>query len=279
MALCELADALLQQLHSALIAEGAAAQTLKNLLWISMAMVECPKLGAADRYAMLPGAAPRTLLGDAFGDYVEEDEEEMMKDDDAADMDYGDKEGDEKIKVATDGAVSAAGGERACWPLEAVALRLVPLLQTPGHIRGCTAMRWYAAISTLLSVDQLSAMLPALLGPVARAAEDASGKVHPSVKDLASEALQLLQRKADAPSFVAAYRKVKDAQRAARWARKERDAVAAVADPARSAQKRVAKNLGKRRAQKRKMDSAKRARDSGGGIGLGSKHHKARRLK
>ena len=281
-ALFELVDALLQQLHSALIAEAAAAQTLKNLLWISMAMVECPKLGADHCRAMLTGATPRSLLGGAFGG-VDEKEEKVIWDDDADDDDddaddAGD--GDEGGKSATDGAVSTAtDSDWACWPLEVVALRLVPLLQTPGHVRGCTAMRWYAAISTLLSVDQLNAMLPALLGPVARAADDASGKVHPSVKDLASEALQLLQRKADAPSFVAAYRKVKDAQRMARFARKEREALEAVADPARSAQKRVAKNLGKRKAKQRKLDSSKRARDSGGGIGLGSKHHKARRLK
>jgi len=180
--------------------------------------------------------------------------------------------------MAPEDACLAVGGW-TCWPLEAMASRLVPLLQTPGHVRGSTAMRWFAAMSAQLTTEQLNTMLPVFVGPVARAADDASGKVHPAVKDLASEVLQLLQRKADAPSFVAAYQAVKEAQRVARRVRKEREALEAVYDPARTAQKRVAKNLGKRKAKKRKLDAQKRARTSSGGIGLGSKNHKSRRLK
>ena len=40
-------------------------------------------------------------------------------------------------------------------------------------------------------------MLSTLLDPIARAADDMSGKVHPAVKELAAESLQLLQRRAD----------------------------------------------------------------------------------
>ena len=41
-----------------------------------------------------------------------------------------------------------------------------------------------------LSPEQLRAMLPVLVTPVARAAEDRSGKVHGAVKEMAAEALQ-----------------------------------------------------------------------------------------
>ena len=163
------------------------------------------------------------------------------------------------------------------WPIQVTSSRLVPLLHTPGHVRGGTAMRWFAAISSQLGSNALNGMLSYILGPVARAAEDESGKVHPQVKELASEALQLLQRRAEAPLFVAAYQKVKEEQKAIRRARKQREAVEAVSDPGRAAQKRIAKNLGKRKAKKRKLEVSKRTRDSGGSIGLGSKK-KARRL-
>ena len=138
-------------------------------------------------------------------------------------------------------------------------------------------MRWFAALGAQLESAQLNALLPALLGPIARTADDESGKVHPHVKELAAEALQLLQRRADAPTFVAAYQEVKDAQRAARRARKQREALEAVADPELAAQKRISKNLNKRKAKKRKLDRSKRTRDAGGSIGLGSKK-KARKL-
>ena len=121
-------------------------------------------------------------------------------------------------------------------------------------------------------------MLPMLLNPVARAAEDASGKVHLGVKELATETLQLLQRRADAPDYVAAYQLVKEEQRAIRRERKQREALEAVADPGRAAAKRMAINQGKRQAKKRKMDRNKRTRDLQGSIGLGSKK-KARRPK
>ena len=59
--------------------------------------------------------------------------------------------------------------------------------------------------------------------------------------------------------------------------RKQREALQAVADPSLAATKRIAKNLGKRAAKKRKLERSKRTRDSGGSIGLGSKK-KARKL-
>ena len=81
-------------------------------------------------------------------------------------------------------------------------------------------MRWYAAIANQLDAESLSGMLPLLLHPVARAAEDESGKVHGAVKELAGEALQMLQKRASPPEFVAAYQQVKEAQRSARRERK-----------------------------------------------------------
>ena len=132
-------------------------------------------------------------------------------------------------------------------------------------------------MASQLGAEPLKSMLSALLGPIARAADDESGKVHPAVKELAGEALQLLQAKAHAPDFVAAYQLVKDQQHAARRARKQREAVEAAADPALAAKKRIAKNLGKRNGKKRKLDRNKRERDVKGSIGLGSKK-KARRL-
>ena len=113
---------------------------------------------------------------------------------------------------------------------------------------------------------------------MAKTAEDMSGKVHPAVKERAGEALQLLQRKASPPKFVAAYQKVKDAQRKMAKARKEAKAREAIIDPTLAASKKIAKNLGKRKARKRKLEDTKRSREGiGGSIGLGSKK-RARKL-
>ena len=55
-----------------------------------------------------------------------------------------------------------------------------------------------------------------------------------------------------------------------------REALEAVYDPAGTAQKRMAKNLGKRNAKKRKLQESKRAKSAyGGGIGLGGKNKAA----
>ena len=51
-------ETLLQQLHSSLIAPAAAAQALKNLLWLCLAFLQHPALApAACRPLLLPGAA------------------------------------------------------------------------------------------------------------------------------------------------------------------------------------------------------------------------------
>ena len=273
-ALLELADSMLQQLHSPLIAEGAAAQALKNLLWVSTAVVQCPGLAPISCKASLPGRATRVhgAAGANNGGRGRGGGDDDANDDD----DNSDEEHQQQPSDAHGENGEHGGGGWRSWPLESIASRLVPLLMTPGHVRGGTAMRWYAAIATQLSVDQLSSLLHALLGPIVRASEDMSGKVHLAVKELAAEALQLVQRKADPPAFVAAYTKVKEAQRVARRERKQREALEAVYDPAGAAQKRMAKNLGKRNAKKRKLQESKRAKSAyGGGIGLGGKNKAA----
>ena len=240
--LLELTDALLQQLHSPLLAEKAAAQTLKNLLWLCMAFIHHPQLAPRSSRALLPGGDASDHLTDAA-----------------------------ELPAIAPSKTAGAEPQWSCWPLEAVAARLVPLTHTPGHVRGCIAVRWYAAVATQLGDEQLRAMLPLLLVPIARASEDESGKVHLRVKELAAEVLQLIQKRAAPPDFVAAYQRFKDAQRALRRERKQREALASVAYPERTAQIRIAKNLGKRQGKKRKLERTKRERDSGGSVGLGSK--------
>ena len=84
----------------------------------------------------------------------------------------------------------------------------------------------------------------------------------------------LLQRKCAAPDFVATYQRAKEAQKAARRARKQAAAFEAVADPELAAKKRMARNMGKQRGKKRKLEQVKRARDSSGSIGVGSRKRK-----
>ena len=102
-----------------------------------------------------------------------------------------------------------------------------------------TLDQFQAFIGSQLTAAELSGMLPSLLGPVARAAEDESGKVHPKVKELAAEALQLLQRRAEAPEFVAAYQAIKEEQRAA--ATKEAAEEAEPEEPRRETKSRAAR--------------------------------------
>ena len=228
--LLQLADASAQQLHSAVVSEASAAQAVKNLMWLSMALLAHPALGPPEQASLLPPGPA-----------------------DAADL--------EAARVI-------------CWPIVALATRLAPLVQTAGHVRGTAVMRWFAAVASQLEADQLHAFLPVLLPPVIRCAEDTSGKVHAAVIQLAQETQQLLQKRAEVPSFVAVYQKTKDAAKAKRKERKERAALEAVADPETAAAKRMATNLGKRKQKKRKLERNKRGRDSGGSIGLGSRKKK-----
>jgi U3 small nucleolar RNA-associated protein 20 len=269
-ALVELATALVQQLHSAVISEAAAAQATKNLLWLCVAFLKQPNLAPISSQAILRDTAAAVATG-------------VARERISLSAEIGARNGARAAKAAAEAAAaessahdSAApgallGASWSCWALEAVAARLAPLTHTPGQTRGCAAMRWVAAIAAQLSPEQLRAMLPLLVAPVARAAEDRSGKVHGAVQEMANEALQLLQRRAEAPAFVAAYQHGKEAQKAAKRERLQREALEAVADPERAAQKRIAINQGKRKQKKRKLEKAKRTRDSGGSVGLGKR--------
>ena len=100
-------------------------------------------------------------------------------------------------------------------------------------------------------------------------AEDA---IASEARAAAKDAVEAATREVGATTTLLA---VKEQQRQVRRERKQREALEAVADPAKTALKRVAKNLGKRKAKKRKLESSKRLRDSGGGIGLGGKKARA----
>jgi U3 small nucleolar RNA-associated protein 20 len=228
--LLRLGDALLEQLQSAAIPEAASVQALKNLLWISAAMLRHPALAPPACERMMPTA-----------------------------------------KLPDDEACAAAAAEPSLWAACAVSSRLAPLVQSAGHVRGCAAMRWIAALATQLDEEQVRLMLPVCLPVVVRAAEDQSGKVHAQVKELGVEVLAIWQKVAAPPDFAAAYARFKEAQKAARRERKRKQAVEAVADPELTAVKRLAKNAGKQAQKKRKMVQVKRARDSSGSLGLNKK--------
>ena len=144
-------------------------------------------------------------------------------------------------------------------------------MQSEGHVRGCAAMRWLAALATQLDEEQVRLMLPVCLPVVVRAAEDQSGKVHAQVKELGVEVLAIWQKVAAPPDFAAAYAACKEAQKVSRQERKRKQAVEAVADPELAAAKRLAKNAGKQAQKKRKMAKVKRARDASGSLGLNKK--------
>jgi len=234
--LLQLTDASISQLHSAVLTEGAADQALRNLLWLSNALLSHPSLGPASCAASLPPGR------------------------DVPDQHEGSADFTPAIEM--------------CWPLVAVARRLAPLTLASGAVRGSAAMRWYAAISTKLEGEQLTVFLPVLLPVVVRTAEDTSGKVHEEVKQTAAGTLQLLQRRSEAPAFVGTYQQIKEVQKARRRSRKEKEALEAVADPELAASKRMAINLGKRKQKQRKLQRMKRGRDSGGSIGVGSRKKK-----
>ena len=215
--LLRLGDALLDQLHSAAIPAAASVQALKNLLWISSALLRHPALAPPACERMMPTA--------------------KLPDDEAC----------------------------------AVSSRLAPLVQSEGHVRGCAAMRWLAALATQLDEEQVRLMLPVCLPVVVRAAEDQSGKVHAQVKELGVEVLAIWQKVAAPPDFAAAYAACKEAQKVSRQERKRKQAVEAVADPELAAAKRLAKNAGKQAQKKRKMAKVKRARDASGSLGLNKK--------
>ena len=253
--LLRIADASVAQLRSPLLSEPAAAQTLRNLLWIALALVAHPvlaPLAMADELRARRGLAGDRVSGD---DGVEEDG-----------VEDGDESGGEREAEAVNGGEVDA----QLWPLVALSSRLAPLTRRPGPVRGGAAVRWFGALASQLSRTQLDTLLESILPPIMRSAEDSSGKVDPLVKSQAAEVLTLIQRAASPPTFVRVYQRVHDSQKAARVERKRRAAVAAVADPEAAARHRISRNLGKKAAKARKLEKLKRNRDGGGSLGLGT---------
>lgn len=171
--LLQLGDASVHQLHSSVVSEAAAGQALKNLLWVTMAVLRQPALAPAACASLLPASGGHA--NDAAASLQTDEGEHGRPDADA------DAEGDADPALAQ--------SRELCWPLVAIAARLSRLSETAGTTRGTAAMRWFAAVSSQLDDAELSTLLPALLPPVARASEDASGKVHADVKAIAAETL------------------------------------------------------------------------------------------
>jgi len=258
-ALLGLADALATQLRSPLLTAPAASQAVSSLLWIGLACVAHPVLAPPDMAGLLRRGAGRREKGSGSDLDEAGDGEEGGEDDD--------EQGDAGQLEWVGPAGAAEGG---LWVVRALGARLAPLTRRPGPVRGGAAVRWFGALASQLSRAQLDLILDLLVPPVLRAAEDASGKVDPTVKSAAAEALSLLQRAASPPAFVQVYQAVHDAQKSARAERKRRAAVAAVADPEATARQRISRNLGKKAAKARKLVVTKRKRDGAGSIGLGT---------
>lgn len=279
-ALLRLGDALLQQLYSPLLDEAASAQTLKNLLWLTATLQRRPELAPRDCAETLRGTrgvqnaasasgAPRhrdlfdpTAVAEAATEDLENDLAEESDEDEAAN------------DSAANGAANGAAEASAHWPLTVMAARIGPLVRSAGHVRGCAALAWIGALVSTAEPAVLHRMLGALLRPAVLASEDQSGKVHGRVRERAGEVLQLLQRRADPPAWASEYQRFKEAQKTRVRERKRKAALEAVADPATAALKRMAKNLGKRKAKGRKLQTMKRQRDTNGSVGVGKKRRK-----
>lgn len=132
-----------------------------------------------------------------------------------------------------------------------------PLLEKElGEQRSCV-LRWLAAVSVNLGKDVIEPYLEDVLSPVHREFELASTYKDSDFKALAQEVLDLIKGLVGRETFSRAYASLQQTAAVKRETRKRKEALEAVADPAKSARKKLKKNLAKKETRKRKLDSRK----------------------
>lgn len=137
-------------------------------------------------------------------------------------------------------------------------LAILEASQTPKHTkkRSCV-LRWVAAVSINLGKDGIEPHLADILSPVYRELELATTFIDSDLQKLAQEVLELIKSLVERETFSRAYASLQQTTTDARETRKRKKALEAVADPAKSARKKLKKNLAKKETRKRKIDSIK----------------------
>jgi len=130
--------------------------------------------------------------------------------------------------------------------------------QTPKHTqkRSCV-FRWLAAVSINLRKDDIEPYLEDILNPIYRELEVATTYKDSNLKALAQEVLDLIKGLVGREKVSRAYANLQQTATEMRETRKRKKALEAVADPAKSARKKLKKNLAKKETRKRKLDSRK----------------------
>ncbi|XP_068744813.1 small subunit processome component 20 homolog [Montipora capricornis] len=120
--------------------------------------------------------------------------------------------------------------------------------------RSCV-LRLMAAISVHFGKDGIEPYLVDILRPIYRELEIPATFKDSDLKALAQEALALIKSLVGRETLSQSYSILRKAASQTRETRKRRQALEAVADPAKSARKKVKKNLAKKVSRKRKIDS------------------------
>lgn len=130
--------------------------------------------------------------------------------------------------------------------------------QTPKQTqkRSCV-LRWLAAVSINLGKDAIEPHLVDILSPVYRELELATSYKDSDLVKLAQEVLELIKSLVERETFSWAYASLQQTATEARETRKRKTALEAVADPAKSARRKLKKNLAKKVTRKRKIDARK----------------------
>jgi len=117
--------------------------------------------------------------------------------------------------------------------------------------------RWLAAVSINLRKDDIEPYLEDILNPIYRELEVATTYKDSNLKALAQEVLDLIKGLVGREKVSRAYANLQQTATEMRETRKRKKALEAVADPAKSARKKLKKNLAKKETRKRKLDSRK----------------------
>jgi len=163
--------------------------------------------------------------------------------------------------VAPEGNLSTKDG--TCLTLTALLnnmnkIATLEASQTPKHTKKrSSVLRWVAAVSINLEKDGIEPHLADILSPVYRELELATTYIDSDLEKLAQEVLELIKSLVGRETFSRAYASLQQTTTEARETRKRKKALEAVADPAKSARKKLKKNLAKKETRKRKIDSIK----------------------
>ncbi|KAJ1920636.1 U3 snoRNP protein [Mycoemilia scoparia] len=241
VALRETASKLIVQINGKILTEEMASQAVKNLLFIGKCFNEVSSHAVDDKD-----------LSNGAGDDDDNDDENKA---DGNDENHEEEESKSKNKINPDNSLS--------WLVRKMShISKLELAQHRNQVVKRTAcFRWFAAISSVMEVENLKAYLPTIIESIYRTVEDeqaysGSAKTNnDELRELGREVMELLQNKVGTSEYFVIYNGIRASIENVRQERREKRKQLAILDPELHASRKLKRNKAKAESKKRKSEA------------------------